>query len=308
MKIRESEKNNCKDLNLYFKVIRITVLLITILCFYSCSSSSSDSSSDSNMNKVMKTSPLKSTFQYDLNNPDEKYNLLNSLTEISGLAYYKEEIILCIQDEKATIYCLDLVKNEIVSKYKFGQDGDFEDIAVVDTIAYLIRSDGHIFEIKNFDKEDFEITDHNTPLSAKNDIEGVTYDKSLNSLLLACKGSPGINKENRHNGYKAVYAFSLENMKLMKEPAFLISRKNLDSFQPSGLAINPVSDEIFVISSAGKILIVLGRNGNIQGIHKLDPDLFRQPEGICFSPSGDLYISNEGSEGEGNILKFKLHK
>jgi uncharacterized protein YjiK len=308
MLITESEKNMSNDLNGYIRVIRIPVLFATILCFSYCGSTSTDSYSNSNMNEVMKTSPLKNSFQYDLNNPDEKYNLLNSLKEISGLAYYKEEKILCIQDEKATIYSLDLVKNEIVNRYRFGQDGDFEDIAVEGQTAYLIRSDGHIFEIKNFDQEDYEITDHNTPLSGKNDIEGVAYDKSSNSLLLGCKGSPEIGKEKRHKGFKAVYGFSLDNMKLNKEPAFLISKKDLDSFQPSGLAINPISDQIFVISSSGKTLVVLGRNGKIEDIHKLNPDLFRQPEGICFSPAGELFISNEGSGGEGNILKFKLHK
>ena len=60
-----------------------------------------------------------------------------------------------------------------------------------------------------------------------------------------------------------------------------------------------------MISNIGKLLIVMDRRGEILDIHALDIKLFRQPEGICFSPSGDLFISNEGQGGKGYILKFK---
>ena len=63
-----------------------------------------------------------------------------------------------------------------------------------------------------------------------------------------------------------------------------------------------------MISSVGKLLVVLDRDGYILGVHALDPNLFRQPEGICFSPEGDLYISNEGRGGKGYVLKFKPKK
>ena len=47
--------------------------------------------------------------------------------------------------------------------------------------------------------------------------------------------------------------------------------------------------------------------GKVQDVKELDPKLFRQPEGICFSPIGDMYISNEGQGGKGYILKFNIH-
>ena len=60
-----------------------------------------------------------------------------------------------------------------------------------------------------------------------------------------------------------------------------------------------------MISSVGKLLTIMDREGLILGVQALDPNLFRQPEGICFSPEGDLYISNEGKGGKGYVLKFK---
>jgi hypothetical protein len=47
------------------------------------------------------------------------------------------------------------------------------------------------------------------------------------------------------------------------------------------------------------------RDGSVSHIKTLDKRIFRQPEGISFSSGGDLYISNEGDNGRGNILKFK---
>ena len=56
------------------------------------------------------------------------------------------------------------------------------------------------------------------------------------------------------------------------------------------------------------MLMVLDRNGKVLDLQDLDNKLFLQPEGICFSPQGDLFISNEGRGGKGYILKFKYLK
>jgi len=45
----------------------------------------------------------------------------------------------------------DLDMREIVNKYDFGKDGDYEDITIRGQTVYVIRSDGQIFEVKNFD-------------------------------------------------------------------------------------------------------------------------------------------------------------
>ena len=38
-----------------------------------------------------------------------------------------------------------------MNKYDFGKDGDYEDITIRGQTVYVIRSDGQIFEVKNFD-------------------------------------------------------------------------------------------------------------------------------------------------------------
>ena len=350
--IYQSIKLKKNRLNWYFNIIRLSFILVVIISFSRCNSSggkensekqqkllssitdsSLDSASDSNKYIVIMPTHSIVSFQYDLDNPDERYVLPGSLTEISGLAYYKENKILCVQDEKAIIYVYNLDKKEIESEYDFGKDGDYEGITLSGQTAYVIRSDGNIFEVESFDEKDRKVKEYKTLLSAKNDAEGLTYDKLSNSLFIACKGSPSVEKEKPYEGYKAIYQFDLEKMILDKEPNFLVDLNRLDSyknddlfkefslriakklqliesgtsFQPSGLAIHPIHDEIYLLSNTGKMLIILDRQGRVMDVQDLNIKISRQPEGICFSPSGDLFISNEGDGGKGYILKFNLH-
>jgi len=268
---------------------------------------------------------------YNLGNPDHRYLMPASLEEISGISWTGKGTLACIQDEDGIVYCYGLKEEKVVSEVKFGKDGDYEDISVVKNTAYVLKSNGHIYRVKNFKKNEIKVKRYKTPLSSKNDVEGMVYDSSENQLLIACKGSPSIEKGNPHKGYRAVYSFDLEKKQLLEKPVYLIDLRKIEgykdqgnftqassklvqilgitdpygNFRPSGLAIHPLTDEIYMISSVGKLLVVLDRNGYILGVHALDPNLFRQPEGICFSPEGDLYISNEGRGGKGYVLKFK---
>ncbi len=65
---------------------------------------------------------------------------------------------------------------------------------------------------------------------------------------------------------------------------------------------------IYLVSHAGKQLLVYDEEKRIKAFIPLDKSLFKQPEGICFSPEGTLFISNESQGGRGNILTFKPTK
>jgi DNA-binding beta-propeller fold protein YncE len=70
------------------------------------------------------------------------------------------------------------------------------------------------------------------------------------------------------------------------------------------LAIHPFTRDIYVIASVGKLLVVLNPEGKIKHVIKLPVSVFKQPEGIAFDSAGNLFITNEGRNGKGNILKF----
>ena len=78
-------------------------------------------------------------------------------------------------------------------------------------------------------------------------------------------------------------------------------------FKPSAATINPLTNELYILASVNKLLVVADRKGNVKDVYPLDPVTFNQPEGITFTPWGDLIISNEkGDEGSCYFFTFNI--
>jgi len=265
-----------------------------------------------------------------LQKPNTVYKLPNKLNEISGLSFYKKNKLATVQDEKGNIYFFNLKSGKINETIDFSEDGDYEAIEVVNDQIWILKSNGNLYKVNYLKKEDTVKTkEYKMALSSKNDAEGLTYDKINNRLLIACKGHPYID-DKKYKNKKAIYSFSLDKKKLSKKPVILIDLDQIKElkkynsraksgvdfssyfnpskddvlFQPSGISIHPRSRNIYLLGTVGKLLIVCNSNGEIMAIIELNAGLFKQPEGICFDPAGNLFISNEGRKKVATILKF----
>lgn len=253
---------------------------------------------------------------YDLSAPSEKYLLPDILHEVSGLSYLKNQVLACIQDEQGTIFLFDLKEKKVTDRFNFAKNGDFEGIEVVGDDIYTIKSNGKLFKYHMPDGLTSEIE---TPLSNANDVEGLAFDPQFQRLLIACKESAGL-PGNKIKG-KAVYSYYLSGT-FTRAPTYLLKGDQLDTwnqsqqqpinltkrmkaFKPSGIAVHPKSHDIYIIAYIGRVLLVLTAEGHIKNLVPLPAKLFPQPEGICFAPNGDLFISNESSGNAANILQFK---
>jgi uncharacterized protein YjiK len=255
----------------------------------------------------------KGIIPYNLDKPDKKIKLDMILQEISALSYYKNKQLACLHDEYGNIYIIGQETEKIENKMQVAGRGDFEGIEIIEDVAYMLKSNGQLTKVVGFDNEKpKKITKQKTGLSTKNNCEGLGYDPQSNSLLIACKNKPYLDKDNKkHKGKRAVYEYNLNEQALKKKPKYLISLSKIEKitgkkeFMPSGIAVHPVTQNIYIIASAGKLLVVLNRAGDIIDFAHLAPKIFRQPEGICFSPDGkQLFISNEGKKKKGNVLVF----
>jgi len=148
-----------------------------------------------------------------------------------------------------------------------------------------------------------------TSLSSKYNVEGLSYDKVRNALLLVCKGYAGKKMKN----YKAVYAFSLNTYKMAEQPAYLIdldtlkNNFNIKNFSPSGMDINPVTGNLFILSSNEKAIIELSAKGEILSAVKLNSKYHRQPEGISFLSDLSLLISDEAKGEKAKVTFITLN-
>jgi hypothetical protein len=62
---------------------------------------------------------------------------------------------------------------------------------------------------------------------------------------------------------------------------------------------------MFLLSSVDKLLFVFNTKNELEFIEQLNPDMFKQPEGITFMKNGDLFISNEGIKKSATLVQFK---
>ena len=82
--------------------------------------------------------------------------------------------------------------------------------------------------------------------------------------------------------------------------------KGKNKIQPSDLEVHPKTGDIFIVDGSNPKLLVLGQDGKRKELYKLSDSEFRQPEGISITENGEIFISNEGQTGSGDILKIVI--
>jgi uncharacterized protein YjiK len=244
---------------------------------------------------------------FNISEPEIKIELSKELKEISGLTWIDAGQLGAVQDEAGLFYILDSNTGIIKEKIKFSVPGDFEGVELVGNCIYTLTSSGTLFYFDLGNSEDVKKID--TPLSWKNDAEGLAFDAKNNRLLIACKELGSVS-DSKFKG-KSIFALSIIDHKFFSTPVVTIKKskiekfKKVNKFKPSALAIDPLTQDMYVLASAGKLLVVLDSNLKIKAAINLPSKKYAQPEGICFSTNGDLYISNEGVDKKANFYHLQ---
>ena len=163
-----------------------------------------------------------------LRSPDNSWELPAVLREVSGIALMPDGTMACIQDEEGKIFVYDLAEKKITREIPFADPGDYEGISIANEDAYVLRSDGAIFEVAGFKNENPTVKSYKPSLPATINMEGMAYDDQNNRLLLAPKGY-----DPKLKGHKAIYAFSLDTKKLETDPIIKIPLLRLFPHQKS---------------------------------------------------------------------------
>ena len=274
-----------------------------------------------------------SPFEYNLDRPFSAVKLPRELKEISGMTLYNTDKLLAIQDEEGMIYVVSLHDGSILHSADFGSDADYEGIAMVGKDIYILRSDGEITVVEGSPEEEnsLNLSSINTLLDSTHNTEGICYDPFSESLLIACKDKGEGNTE----AVRHIYRMEPKSKDLNEVPAFTIDIESIKSYldkvetnedirafreiaeespdelfiHPSDIAVHPKTGDIY-ISSAKRIncLLVISKEGKIKSLVRIPRQLLEQPEGICFTPNGDLLISTEGKPKKDRLFLFHWNK
>lgn len=254
-------------------------------------------------------------FGFNFEWPAKIAELPNELEEISGLAAWDDrDQLLAVQDEDGKLFVVDAQSGGLVETFTFGKDRDYEGVARVADTLYVLERDGDIHRIRyEAGKAEYDAKKLETDFSYRNDTEGICYDERTNSLLIVPKEqelNPG--DENYRRG---IYGYDLLSGRLDPQPRFYVDefaigevvygKRKPYRIKPSGVAVDPLTGDVYVIASVGNIMVVIDRESEIKHIELLKEKTLTQPEGITFNAAGDLFISSEGRGGKAVVVTFR---
>ena len=238
-----------------------------------------------------------------------QYTLPALLNEISGLSWFsKDSSVFAINDEKGFLFKIHFTNPVKIERWKFGNGADYEDIVLLDSSFYVLKSKGSIERFKFNEGDSISVEPFPIPAQGKNEFETLYYDDSLHRIIVTCKNCEQDNKAQ-------LTSFGFNPATNTFDTSIIINTEKIKDLagedkrlKPSAAAIHPVTGELFLIASVNKLLVVFNKDHTIKAAYHLDPKTFKQPEGMTFTPKGDLLISNESANsGSPDILIFKYN-
>lgn len=252
----------------------------------------------------------KNSDMYDFSNP-KLLELPQELDEISGIVYYpKDTSVFAIIDEDGILFKISLNNPRQVKSWKFDKKRDFEDLVLLDSNFYALISNGDVEKI-SFTGNTISTSRSNFSDYSKSANEFETlYADNDSTLVLICKTCEADDKKAIGQlAYSIADSFPyrpLPSLDMTPVNKKLGVNKYL---KPSAGAINPITKDLYLVSSIQNLLVIFNSKGVFKELYKLDPGLYKQPEGLAFTPEGHLIISNEfGEEGLPTLLLMKNKK
>ncbi len=241
----------------------------------------------------------------------QQWKLPKRLKEISGLALTPDGRLFTVTDEKAIVYELDYQQGKIVKAFALGDptvSGDFEGIAILNDVFYLVTSKGRLYATaEGNDGDRMQFKTYKTGLGKLCEVEGLAQDRQSGTLLLACKKSRVKGK----GGRLSVFVWSPSTGKVLRERKIMIPEDDIldkldkKHISPSGIAVDPGTANLYVVAARQRAIIEMKPNGElINAIILPLAGRHRQAEGIEITRDGRLLIADEGGKKKARLSVY----
>jgi uncharacterized protein YjiK len=229
--------------------------------------------------------------------PVARWILPKDLDEISGIALLPDGQLLAQGDERGQVSRIDYRRGVIIKQFAVGRPtlkADLEGIAVANDVVFMLESNGTLYEFHDgANGEHVDYTTHDTRLGKECEFEGLAFDSTRNSLLLACK-NVGV-KHLRDS--MVIYRWRLDGggnrLSRMAVPLSPILKSIGEKrFHPSDITVDPLSGNYVVIASIEKSIVEITPDGQVVFARKLPGD-HEQPESVAITRDSILIIGDE---------------
>jgi len=252
----------------------------------------------------------------------ELLRLPKVLREVSGIVALAQDRLLCVQDEVGALFTVSLL-GAASSSEPFGPKGDYEGLALVGAVPWVLRSDGALLELARV-ADGWQVARTVRLPERYSDWEGLCWDQAEARLLCMPKDRAGADKE--QSDERPVFAVDPRSGEVAAKPALVLSRKALIAAAAAGghvvptrtndkgrvrvalelacseLCLVPGKRELLLLSAVDHLLLRVDFEGRLLATRLLDPELLPQAEGMTFLPDGRLVVASEGRNGRGRMV------
>lgn len=236
-----------------------------------------------------------------LSAPVARWVLPGSLSEISGLTVTPDGRLLAHDDEQSNVYEIDYHRGVLTKIFTLGdraERGDFEAIANAEGHVYLLTSQGKLYEAREGrNGERVPFTMHNTGLGDECEMEGMTWDPSLRSLVIACKHLQ--RKKLQHADAIILVRIPLPGtdgerkyIEISKDE--LSQQLGGEAFHPSDIARDPRTGNYVMVAGIEREIAEVTPDGRVVWARPLPHGGHAQPEGVAVTKDGAIIVSDEG--------------
>ncbi len=255
--------------------------------------------------------------RYDLAaDPGQRIRLPGDLSEVSGIAFTRDDRLLAHGDERAVVWELQWPSGRVVKRFGIGgRNGpaidDFEDIEVVGERVYLVSSTGQVIEGREgADGETTPVVRATRGLKAGCEVEGMTWDPASGSMLLLCKAI----ESRKWKDHVVVLAVAVETGQFEPEPRIAVPESDLrrvtgqKRFAGTALVRHPRTGTYLLLAGPQRAIAEIDSTGAVLGGARLPAARHRQPEGIAIASDLTLLISDEGAGHAATISGYAYRR
>lgn len=257
----------------------------------------------------------------------ERISLLPmGIESFSDIAFLDSTVLICLQEDKSSLVLFDLYSNQVLTPININFPNKIIDFSRIDSTIILLDDQTQVhflfppYDSSSLVTENDVLGDWKSASSCIHESTKRMFILSLNNFDIDNPISNSIytyNISKRKLNEKSLFDISISDIEMFAIENNIVIPQNKSSnlseslsqliFNPTAMTVHPKTNEIYILSSENRSIVVFNQFGEVENLIFLDEKLVSNPKAMTFHPSGDLLISNSDLMSPA-IVRLKWNK